>query len=88
MRRGEVITVMGVGETKGWAGEGVMMWASVGRAAAREATKGGEERGIGEGGRGLMAERSASSGEEDVGGSTRVRPSRLIVWSLCLFQHG
>ena len=36
MRRGEVITVMGVGETKGWAGEGVMMWASVGRAAARE----------------------------------------------------
>jgi hypothetical protein len=35
-----------------------------------------------------MAERSASREEEGVVGTTRVRPSKLIVWSLCLFQHG
>ena len=34
-----------------------------------------------------MAERSTSKREEDVGGTTRVRPSKLIVRSLCLSQH-
>ena len=63
--------------------------ASVGGAEAREATEGGDGRGIGHGARGLMtAERSVSRADEDVGGTTRVRPSKLIVWSLCLFQHG
>ena len=68
-----------------------MTRAGVGGGEGREATEGGEERGIGEGGRGLTAaERSASRPSEDVdvGGATRVRPSKLIVWSLCLFQHG
>ena len=63
--------------------------ASVGGAEAREATEGGDGRGIGDGARGLMtAERSVSKADEDVGGTTRVRPSKLVVWSLCLFQHG
>ena len=36
---------------------------------------------------GLMADRSASREEEDNRGSTRVRPARLMAWSLCLSQH-
>ena len=65
-----------------------MTRASVGGGEGRDATE-GEVRGAGEGGRGLMAaERSASSGEEeDVGGTVRVRPSKLMAWSLCLSQH-
>ena len=85
VRRGEVITVLGTGEAIGKAGKGVMRRAGVG---GGEATEGGDERGIGERGRGLTAaDRSASSGEEDVSGTTRVRPSSPIMWSLCLSQH-
>ena len=54
-----------------------MTRASVGGAEGREATKGGDGRGIGDGGRGLMAERSVSREEGDVGGMTRMRPSKL-----------
>ena len=46
-----------------------------------------EEWEVEEEGAGLMAARSASRGEEDDSGTTRVRPSKLTVWSLCLSQH-
>ena len=51
---------------------------------------GGEDAGseaVEDSGIGLMADRSASREEEDVSGNTRVRPSRLMPWSLCLSQH-
>ena len=51
---------------------------------------GGEDAGseaVEDSGIGLMADRSASREEEDVSGTTRVRPSRLMPWSLCLSQH-
>ena len=36
----------------------------------------------------MAAERSASRGEGEAMGWTRMRPSSGILWSLCLFQHG
>lgn len=67
----------------------MMIRAGVGGRVDREAREGGEWRGLGKGRRGLMAaERSAWSGEEEAVGTARVRPSSLIEWSLCLFQHG
>ena len=35
----------------------------------------------------MAAERSASRAEAEAVGATRVRPSNLTVWSLCLSQH-
>ena len=65
-----------------------MIRAGVGGGEDREATEGADERWSGGGSRGMMAaERSASKEEEVVGGMIRVRPSKLIVWSLCLSQH-
>ena len=65
-----------------------MMRAGVG-GEGREATQGGEGSGEGQGGRGLMAaERSASRGEGEATGWTRMRPSSGILWSLCRSQHG
>ena len=60
-----------------------------GGAEGREARKGGEGSAEGAEGRGLMAaERSASRGEGEEMGWTRVRPSSFIVWFLCRSQHG
>ena len=63
--------------------------AGVGGGEGREESDGGEGSEAGAEGRGLMAaERSASRGEEEAVGTTRVRPSSFIVWCLCLSQHG
>ena len=71
------------------AGEGVMIRAGVGVGEDREARVGGEGSVKGESGTGLMAaDRSASRGEGEAVGWTRMRPSSGILWSLCLFQHG
>ena len=103
MQRGEVIICGSTGRVldeddggnvkvlvgDGQAGKGVITRASVGGGEGREVTGGEEVRGAGDGGAGLMAaERSASSGEEETVGTSRVRPSSRIEWSLCLFQQG
>ena len=55
----------------------------------REEREGGEGTETGAEGRGLMAvERSASRGEGEAMGWTRIRPSSFIVWCLCRSQHG
>jgi hypothetical protein len=53
-----------------------------------EAEEDEEEEGKKELDEGWIAERSTSRGEEDgCGGTTRMRPSNPIAWSLCLSQH-
>jgi hypothetical protein len=87
VRRRGVVTVVGGGATRK-AGKGVMTCAGVGGGEDREEREGREGGEVEKVGRGLMAERSASRGDEGVTGTTRVRPSNLIVWSLFLSQHG
>jgi hypothetical protein len=64
---------------------GVMRWAGVGDGEDAESEV--VQVVVEDSGIGLMADRSASREEEDVGGTTRVRPSKLMAWSLCLSQH-
>lgn len=61
------------------AGKGVMTCAGVGGGEEREEREGEEGGEVENVGRGLMAERSASRGEEEVIGTTLVRRSKLIV---------
>ena len=57
-----------------------MMRAGVGGGEGSELTERADGRGAGTRGRGwFAAERSVSSGEEDVRGTTRMRPLKLIV---------
>ena len=56
--------------------------AGVGGGEDKEAREGGKGRGL------MAAEKSASRGEGEAVGYTRVRPSSFIVWSRCLFQQG
>ena len=80
MRRGEVSTVLDTGETTGRARMGVMRRAGVGGGEGSEVTEGGEERGAGDKGKGMIAaERSASRGEDETVGVTRVRPASPMV---------
>src|ERR1700761_3368851 len=87
VRRRGVETVVGDWGTRK-AGKGVMTCAGVGGGEDKEERERGKEGGEVEDGGEWMAERSASRGDEEVTGTTRVRPSNLIVWSLCLSQHG
>jgi hypothetical protein len=75
-RRG---VVRGVGNASWKAGKGEITTAGVGGGEDREEREGGVEEGEVEEGGGLHAERSTSRGEEDVVGTTRVRPSNPIV---------
>ena len=80
---------MGVERASRKVGKEEMTTAGVGGGEERERgdSEGGEEEEEEEG-RGLIADRSTSRGEEEGVGTTRVRPSSPMLWSLCLFQHG
>ena len=82
-------TVVALLETIECVGKTVMTRAWVRVSEGREVEGGGEDRGTEVWGRGLMAaERSASRGEGEAMGWTRIRPSSFIVWCLCRSQHG
>ena len=82
-------TMLALLETIECVGKTVMTRAWVRVSEGREVEGAGEDRGTEVWGRGLMAaERSASRGEGEAMGWTRVRLSSGMLWSWCLFQHG
>jgi hypothetical protein len=90
-RRGVKVVWVGVGRAAGrasWNEGNTGRRAGVGGGDDGEEKEGGIEEGEEEEGGELMAERSTSRGEEEVGGTTLVRPSSFIAGSLCFSQHG
>jgi hypothetical protein len=98
LRRRGVVTAAGSGTGVDRAsrkdGKEEMTTAGVGGGEEEEEEEGevedeeGEAEADSEEGGGCMAETSTSRGEAEGVGTTRVRPSNPMLWSLCLFQHG
>ena len=84
-----VVALLESVETIECVGKTVMTRTWVRVSEGREVEGAGEDRRTEVWGRGLMAaERSASRGEGEAMGWTRIRPSSFIVWCLCRSQHG